>query len=353
MADIIKELNEKFRHNVESDGKERVTAAKQKKLDEIKRLDLYKQWKKEKKEVSFPVNFCDVTTGDVIYYDEFDIPFIVTEKEIRKVYPEYEKHFSYILLNITFKGVIKKVDDNGFVYVQLNASLREDISKAALEIGDKKTRKRLDEKKLLENSLCRRIGNGNTSKTDTDNASKTGVRRRMVPVVRGTITKVTLDSIYVNLYDTGVVGVISRKYYRKNYTRDLRNYAKEGQIVKAQVLRFENGAEGKLFILSTVPYVENPWKTVKEKGLKKGDLINVRVIEKPEEKTFFWCVSDAVPGLEIMSDYTKSFGRNSVHVEDYFTCFIDKIDFEKRFFRVVPIKRINPNQKSVQVVDAD
>ena len=40
MADIIKELNEKFRHNVESDGKERDTAAKQKKLDEIKRLDL-------------------------------------------------------------------------------------------------------------------------------------------------------------------------------------------------------------------------------------------------------------------------------------------------------------------------
>lgn len=337
MADIVKELNEKFRKSITKDGEERVTAAKQKKLDEIKQLDLYRQWKKEKKVLSFPVNYCDISTGDVIYYDELRIPVMVTEKEIRKVYPEYEKKYAYILLDITFKGTIKKVDDDGIVYIQLEETLRNDILKAASSL------KSFDTKTALENSLCKRLGEGS--------AAKTGALRSIVPVVKGIITKVDNDAIYVNIYNVGVTGVVSKKYYRKNYTRNLRDYVRVGQVIKAQVIRYENTDDGKLFILSTVAYVEDPWKTLKNKNFKLKDWINVTVVEKPEGKSYFWCVSDAVPNLEIMSDYTNTFGKNSVHVGDHLTCFIDKIDYEHKFFRVVPKERYTPHQKSIQVID--
>lgn len=150
------------------------------------------------------------------------------------------------------------------------------------------------------------------------------------PVLWCKVTKVTERVVYVDILNEGVNGMIDSAHWQKAYTRSLTSLVKEGEYYKMEVIK-RRKKEGKpaIWILSRKNLTVDPWKNIDMSGLGKGTAITITCTEKPVGKTYWWGVSDRLPGIEIMCDYSTSCGQDSIVEGVRYICNITKISYDK------------------------
>lgn len=320
MSDIVKTLNKKFKQKTAG-----VTTEKKKKLSEQEKLKKITEYQEKQTKLEVYPSHMDSEYGDAIYYDTDGLRYIIPAEEILRLYPEYDKWYSSLLIGARFITTVKEITSSKDII--LNIVKTDEATSDINELMATMKKRAGNKKDALSRSLCHRL-NG---------------ERNRVPEVAGTVVNVTKDHIYVDIFDTGLIGTISTLYYRKIYTRDLREWVHVGDILNAQVLRYDTDKDnGQIeFILSTQKFVPNPWKELKKKNMKPGDVIIVRCVDKPFNKTYFWGVSRAAKGLDVMCDYTQKFGTASVRVGQCYKCNIGRIEPDNKIFRVAPFDLAN------------
>lgn len=150
------------------------------------------------------------------------------------------------------------------------------------------------------------------------------------PVLWCRVTKVTELVAFVDILNEGVNGIIDRAHWQKAYTRSLTGLVKEGEYYRMEVIK-RRKKEGKpaVWILSRKNLTVDPWENLDMSGLDKGTTLTITCTEKPAGKTYWWGVSDRLPGIEIMCDYSTSCGPNSIVESVRYICNVTKISYDK------------------------
>lgn len=128
------------------------------------------------------------------------------------------------------------------------------------------------------------------------------------PVVFGRVLKIRPESIMVNILDADILGFISRANWSGIYTRTLMGLCQEGDYLQFEVLERSHrnkDTNSKAWILGRKNIARNPWEKVNIEGLQVDSYMVVKCMEKPEGKSYWWGVSDRLPGVEVMGDYTR------------------------------------------------
>ena len=335
MADMVKVLNKRFKD-------ENATGIGKRKKDEIKgQLDKYKTYLKEGTILEVVPNYGESVSGDLLYINEDAICFKIPFSEIKSLEPSYEPKLSESLVDVPLNVRIKEIKDDGLIILSLSDNKGKNISNKIKE------GKKWDESKgeALERSLLKRL---------TKNEGE--FKRSQYPVVYAYVTLVKKDAIYVDILKTGVVGKITRLYFRSQYTRDLTYFVKEGDVLQAQVCGYLTlkGTDKHMFLLSTRRYVPDSWNIIKklhsDHELLVGECIFLTCVEKPKDKSYFWGISSVAPGIEIMCDYTKKFSRSIVTEGETYKTIIDRLNIKEKKFRVKPIAK-SVNSRDLKVID--
>jgi len=328
-------LLNRMHRDYRSDHK-RLTGAKRKKLSAIEKLKKLKQ--NEGSEAAFElfVDYSDSETGDLYHYDDFNICYVVRAEELKRLYPGYVPRGNSYLLGTTFRVRISSVD--------MDKSVVELYPEKNLDINLDQYRKRAANMDMKGSESARLSRALLSYLDDNDNVKK--------PVVRGTITKVEKDRIFVDLFDKGLTAVIPVKNYMEQYRRDLRDEVMVGDSLKGVVFAYRSreNEDEKHFLMSTVGFLPDPWWSEKVRSFKPNDIILVKCVEKPEREKamFYWGIAPVLPGIDILCDYTQKVPRTAVAVGKYYKCKIGSIDREKRKLTVAPFEECKgPGGKSL------
>lgn len=149
------------------------------------------------------------------------------------------------------------------------------------------------------------------------------------PVVWGRIERVEQNRLLVNILDSGILGFLHKAVWRKQYTRSLVGICKVGDYyqfeVRHQAVKKKNNMS-KAWILSRKNLAEEPWIEADVGSIEPGSLMVVTCTEKPQGKTYWWGVSDRVPGLEIMGDFTDVYSdKNGMFCGLSYKCRVLKV----------------------------
>lgn len=166
-------------------------------------------------------------------------------------------------------------------------------------------------KELINSEIERSLANGNS------------------PVVFGRVISVRPNSITVNILDADIIGFLSRSNWSALYTRTMEGICKEGDYFQFEVVRRADKKEGtnaKVWRLSRKKIAPNPWDFVNMETLQEGNILVVKCTEKPEGKSYWWGVTDRLPGVEVMGDFTFNYAKNKgMFVGLSYQCKVDKI----------------------------
>lgn len=319
MADnkLLSKLSNQYRKN------QGYSPAKRVKLSAFTKMARLKEYQAEETLLDMYVDYSDSETGVLYHIDSVGIEYVLEVDEIKKLFPAYVPYGNSYLLGTTFKCRIKAIDDStGKVFlsaVECSLSAADYKTLSAKGVGSKNDAERLE--KVLFEGL--------------------NMPGKQKPVVRGTVVKVEKERIFLDLYDTGVIGVVPVKNYAEQFRRDLRDIVYVGDSLKGVVFayRARKGESEQHFLVSTADFLGDPWKKIKER-FDVGDVIVIKCVEKPPvqqtTKKYFWGLSRVVPGIDIMSDYSTKMPRSAITVGHYYKCKIKEIDVVKQHFKVVP-----------------
>ncbi len=295
---------------------EQVRKAPQK--DEIKpsvdRFASYRQAQKDKDVLEVPFAFAD-PDGNLVYTDANGVSIVLLEEDFKKSIDYYDASIKDRFVGKPLVTVISKIsEEEGRVYVQ---SARNN-------------------QRTTRSQLIREI-----------NAELSGGNQ---PAVCGKVVRVSNRSLTVDIFGRGIMGVCPVGNWSVNYTRYLTEQVKRGELVDFNVTGQLPKVKGKelCFSLDHKPYTEDAWDSIPEELLQEGSVVVVKCIDKPDGKSFWWGVSPMLKGIEIMGDFTK---RVDVMVSLPYKCRVDKIDKEKKFFRVVPFELADVDPATAQAVN--
>lgn len=295
--------------------------AKRQKLTGIGKLQKMEEYKDKQAALTVFIDYADYETGDLYHYDNANIAYAILADDIKKLFPSYTSWGSSYLLGCNFTVTVRSVDmDTSTVFLTpVVCSLNNDdflkMSKKGEDLSSYAER--------LEQLL------------------HTGLKTpNMRPEIRGTVTKVEKDRIFLDLFDTGVIGVVPVKNYMEQYRRDLRDIVYPGDSLKGIVIDYRTrpGENDYHFIISTANYIPNPW--FKAKKFHTGDIVIVKAVEKFKDfessRTFFWGVSRILPNIDILCDYTTKIPYSAVKEGSYYKCKITKVNPYTHHLKVSP-----------------
>lgn len=238
--------------------------------------------------------------GNLIFVDDNQIEYFLSEEDLATAYPTYTKETRSAMLGVPIQVYIKEIQNTRVI-----------LESASVFVPVEERRKE------LERILSYRVYHKN------------------YPEIMGTVTEVQPNRVFVDIFDSGVIGIIPTLYFRKEFTRDLRQFFKVGEVITGRVVKKKSRTEGeeRHWIISTVKYTQDPWKNIPP-NITEDSIINIKCIQIPQGKTYFWGVSNLVPGIEIMSDFGG--GKLQIEVGGIYKCKIRKISVEEKKFQVVP-----------------
>lgn len=312
-----------------------ITKAKREKLSSIDKLKKLKELEGTEEILEVYVDYSDSETGDLYHYDGLNICYLITADELKKLYPGYVPRGNSYLLGTTFKVRVKEVDESKGI-VELYAVENEEVSLEQYKKRASNIHTYGSEAAALHNYIMSALN---------DDIKK--------PLVRGTVTKVEVDRIFLDLFDKGVEAVIPVKNYTAQYRRNLQNEVSVGDSLKGVVFAYrarptKDGGkeEEKHFLVSTVGFIPDPWKTEKVRHLKPKDIIVVQCVEKPtrEKALYFWGVSNMLPGIDILCDYTMKVPETAVKEGHFYKCKVGMIDARRHKLTVAPFEECRSYQ---------
>lgn len=171
------------------------------------------------------------------------------------------------------------------------------------------------------------------------------------PVIWGVVKRVTKNKILVDILGRGILGFLNKSNWSKDYVRNMEAVCKVGEFYQFEVYGRAQKVEGKpvAWILGRKNLTVSAWDTLDIEGLKEDGVILVRCIEKPVGKTYWWGVSDRVPGIDVLGDFTSRFPNDrSIYVGITYKCKVRKVDKEGRKISVRPFAIIPADLPKVE-----
>ena len=138
-------------------------------------------------------DYSDTQTGDLYHYDDLGIRYMLSADEIKKLFSSYEPYGNSYLLGADFKVKIEDID--------YNESLVK-LSAISCSMSDDLYRK-MDTREGRSEGQAIRLGRVLHNSLKSENGEKGTCQRP-----RGKCRK---DRIYINIFDTGLIGVIPVK----------------------------------------------------------------------------------------------------------------------------------------------
>lgn len=294
--------------------------AKRAKLSAISKLNKLKEYMESQKVLDMFADYSDTETGDLYHYDTTGLIYILKAEDIKKLFPTYVPYGNSYLLGTSFKVTIKEISEDGNIL----------LNPVECSINNEEYLKYERNSKSLASHAAR-----------LENVLHEGIKASgKKPLIRGTVTSVEKDRIFLDIFDTGVIGVVPVKNYAEQFRRDLRDIVAPGDSLKGVVFayRAREGESEQHFLVSTADYLSDPW--VNAKRFHVGDVIVVKCVEKADtlsaKKQYFWGVSRVLPNIDIMCDYGTKMPSSSIVVGHYYRCKMKDIDLNKHHLKVVP-----------------
>lgn len=268
---------------------------------------------------TFEVTFSYANTeGDLIAQDNKGVKVEFLAKDIKEDIPYYSPYYKDRFLNSPLVVRITSIDEDAEV-VRVRSGRSTGFT-------TKKRLIRAIEKEMEE-----------IKKAQSENVSEDGEPAEpQYFELLGRVESVEPKRAIVNILGRGIIGFCYARNWQKNYTRDMTDFCKKGQVYEFQVIGKLPPKRGREtgFNLSHVPYTKDAWEDIPAELFEENAVILVECLERPLGKNYWWGKTDLVPGIEIVGDYNSNIG--SIRETITYKCKIRRIDTEKRLFRVVP-----------------
>ena len=268
----------------------------------------------------FDVVFTSVDPDATFSAVDGNVKVVLTHEEFMKVAKSSSTYATANLLGVTMQAKVLRVDmEENKVYVQLAGATKLSYeANMRTEINDE---------------LARNLAMGKK------------------PIVWGVIKRVTKNKILVDILGRGILGFLNKSNWSKDYVRNMEAVCKPGEFFQFEVYGRAQKMEGKppAWILGRKNLTISAWDTLDVEGLKEDGVILVRCIEKPVGKTYWWGVSDRVPGIDILGDFTSKFpDERSIYVGITYKCKVRRVDKEGRKISVRPFAIIPADLPKVE-----
>lgn len=318
---LLEKLDRNYRKN------KGVSPAKRVKQTALGKLRKLEQYKENGTVLDMFADYSDGETGDLYHVDDFRIMYVLKCEDIKKLFPTYVPFGNSYLLGTTFKVTIKEIDDEGTVFLNaVSCSVSKDGYQEMVKKGSSATSHASRLEMLLFDSLNAPSGSPKA-------------------LVRGTVTMVEKDRIFLDIFDTGLIGVVPVKNYAEQFRRDLRDVVEVGDSLKGVVFAYRSRADEdtKHFLISTANFIPDAWAIARK--FKVNDIIVIKCVDIPQKcpttQLYFWGVSRMLPSIDIMSDYSNKVPQSAVSIGKYYKCKIKDIDIKNHHLKVVPYAECN------------
>ncbi|MCR5236034.1 MAG: hypothetical protein K6E34_02385 [Lachnospiraceae bacterium] len=306
----IKEMREGITDSVVMENE----AAKSEAEDKLQR---YKEC--AERNGTFEVTFSYANTeGDLIAQDAKGVKVEFLAKDIKEDIPYYSPYYKDRFLNTPLVVRIVAIDDKTEVIrVRSGRSTGFTTKKRLIRAIEK-------EMEALKQSQI-------------ENAGEDG--KQAEPhyfELLGRVESVEPKRAVVNILGKGIIGFCYARNWQKNYTRDMTDFCKKGQVYEFQVIGKLPSKRGREtgFNLSHVPYTRDAWEDIPKELFEENAVILVECLERPLGKNYWWGKTELIPGIEVIGDYNSNIG--TIRETITYKCKIRKIDTENHLFRVIP-----------------
>lgn len=268
----------------------------------------------------FDVVFTSVDPDATFSAVDGNVKIVLTHEEFMKVAKSSSTYATANLLGVTMQAKVLSIDEGeNKVYVRLAGATKLSYeANMRTEINEEIARNLALEKK---------------------------------PVVWGVVKRVTKNKILVDILGRGILGFLNKSNWSKDYVRNMEAVCKVGEFFQFEVYGRAQKVDGKpvAWILGRKNLTVSAWDTLDVEGLKEDGVILVRCIEKPVGKTYWWGVSDRVPGIDVLGDFTSKFpNERSIYVGITYKCKVRKVDKEGRKISVRPFAIIPADLPKVE-----
>ena len=154
--------------------------------------------------------------------------------------------------------------------------------------------------------------------------------------IAGSVTSVNDRRAVVDIFGKGVFGILYPADWSESYVRYLSQCCKPGDVLDFDAVEvLDKRKDGRIgYRLSRKSITKNPWDCIPEGIVVPDGVVAVKCIDRPPNKSFWWGISEMVPGVEIMGNYNKNIPDILVSVT--YKCKVREFDPAKHLFRVVP-----------------
>ncbi len=277
------------------------------------------------KKFQFLIDYVDNETGDLQHTDESGVVYVVAAEKIKELFPEYDARMGGYLLGVNVTGTIAAVH---------KSKNRVDVAITKEDMPEDRM-KRMGRRNISGHADALR-------EVLLDSIKKDGTTKRRVEVI-GLVTKVTETEAHIDMYGTGLIGVVTAKNFRRSYTWDMREFVKEGDSLSGIVTGYRQASatEPEAFYVHRRGVMDYKNRRL---NLKKGDTLVIKCRQKPDNKTYFWSTSTACAGVDIMTDYSTRMSKEHIKEGNYYKARIRDVraTYEKGvLIRATPYEDVN------------
>jgi len=291
-------------------------------------LAKYEEAKAQKKTITVSFDSCD-KTGNFSTYDENGVFIVLSGDQVADVQGVSNTRATGRMLGMEMKLYIKKIDEE-------KQTIYCEIPRSVKAIAQNTVRDNINRE------LGRMVDAGKT------------------PVVWGRIIKVDAKKALVDILGQGVRGLVDTAYWQPGFTRSMIGMCEVGEYFQFEVRKrgiLKSPNQEPYWLLSRKELARDAWQDINYSNLEKGGVLLVKCIEKPVEKSYWWGVSDRLPGVELMGDYNSTYRQNGLMVEGItYKCNIKEIvmptETTRGKIKVAPFDVISSDYAKLEKVKA-
>lgn len=166
------------------------------------------------------------------------------------------------------------------------------------------------------------------------------IEKRMSYKCEAIVRKISSNILYADICGTELKGYLYARNWRKNsFIRDIREKCKVGDKIDVCVTeKNKNRQIDADVVLSREPLTDDPWEHLMDDVWVKDATIEVRCVEIPKDKTYWWGVCEQIEDIDLMGNYSN---RCEITVGQKYRCKIVECNKDKRIFKVVPFAVVN------------
>jgi hypothetical protein len=311
MAKLVSKLSNEMMKMVPA------TEKKGGKADPVDHLEKYKELKKGNEAFEVIFSFID-PNGDLIAKDESGVTIILKGDDLSKELSYYNEKRHGLFLGSAFTVKVSSVDEeNNTVHVKNGRSQRSSVKNQVIREIMKEIK---DDKKLK---------------------------------IVGRVMQVNRKRVLVDVLGKGILGICEVKHWSKSYVKYLDEACKKGDVLEFDIIGTmpkEEKYNQIAFSLSREAYEADAWKEVPAEYSKPDAVIVVRCVDVPQGKEHWWGVSGMIPGIELMGDFTRKYGKASLIKGVTYKCKITQVDLDAHVFKVVPFEVADSDADTVNAV---